>query len=289
MYGTLRNQYEIVYDAKVITADYLIRNIDYSFRLWEETPWGKHYSFNVFCEELLPYRIGIEPIENWKEAYYQRYQAMLDTAHFDRSSPLAAWRALFGYFSRKTAEGQAEWAFAYDLSIPNIGALTLLDLRYGNCQEQTDMFVYVMRSVGIAGGIDMIVQHPHERNLQHWWNYMRDKNGRCTTFDFYNEMNDPAEKMKTGIKCGVVYRKCFALQKESFSIKYYNRDVYIPPSLNNLFIKNVSYLYFDENPVGLHVGKEYKNGDVLYLSVFNNSTWIPVTWDEVKDGRVTFR
>ena len=37
------------YDAKVITSEYLIENIEYSFKVWRETPWGKYVSFDNFC------------------------------------------------------------------------------------------------------------------------------------------------------------------------------------------------------------------------------------------------
>jgi hypothetical protein len=33
----------------------------------------------------------------------------------------------------------------------------------------------------------------------------------------------------------------------------------------------------------------YQNGDILYLSVFNNSAWVPIAWREVEDGKVNFR
>ena len=38
-----------VYDAQVVTADYLIENIDLAFEAWNRYPWGKYYSFGDFC------------------------------------------------------------------------------------------------------------------------------------------------------------------------------------------------------------------------------------------------
>jgi hypothetical protein len=281
--------YQITYDAQVITAAYLIRNIDFSFRLWQEAPWGKHLGFEHFCEEILPYRLGNEPIEDWKEAYHQKYQYMLDTAHYDRSSPLAACRVIFSYLHSKTEKDLPEWVFAYDWNVSNLGAQTLLNLRYGTCQEQTDMLTYVMRSVGIPAGIDMMVQHPDNLDKQHWWNYMRDTSGVNIAFDYYYEMEEPAEKMTPIHKCGMVYRKCFALQAGSFPVRYPNKDIYHPPSLSDPFLKNVSEEYFHENPVTLPAGEAYRDGDVLYLNVFNNSQWVVMGWSEVKKGNAVFR
>ena len=44
------------YDIRTITADYLIWNIEYSFRLWETSTFLYHLDFNEFCEYVLPYK-----------------------------------------------------------------------------------------------------------------------------------------------------------------------------------------------------------------------------------------
>ena len=54
-------------DVTHITAEYLINNIDLAFKVWQEQPWGKTIPFDVFCEEILPYRLHTEPLENWRE------------------------------------------------------------------------------------------------------------------------------------------------------------------------------------------------------------------------------
>ena len=56
-----RNQ-KVIYDSHVITASYLIRNIDHAFGMWEKQPWGKYIKFEDFCEYILPYRVAFEPL-----------------------------------------------------------------------------------------------------------------------------------------------------------------------------------------------------------------------------------
>lgn len=70
-----------VYDAEVITADYLIDNIDHAFEVWGKRPWAKYYSFDDFCEYVLPYRIANEPLEAWRRVYYDRYAATVDSMY----------------------------------------------------------------------------------------------------------------------------------------------------------------------------------------------------------------
>ena len=57
-------------DVEVIKAQYLINNIEWAFKVWREAPWGKQISFDHFCNEILPYRVGSEPLEEWREHYY---------------------------------------------------------------------------------------------------------------------------------------------------------------------------------------------------------------------------
>ena len=53
-------------DLRHITADYLIRCIDASFDTWENTPWNDRYTFEQFCEYVLPYRSMTEYLSDWK-------------------------------------------------------------------------------------------------------------------------------------------------------------------------------------------------------------------------------
>ena len=61
-----------VYDCHAIKAEYLIENIDLAFAAWQKRPWRHALSFDEFCEWILPYRIGDEPLENWRKFFYQK-------------------------------------------------------------------------------------------------------------------------------------------------------------------------------------------------------------------------
>lgn len=70
--GFTYNHLPKIYDAHVITADYLIENIELAFEEWEKRPWNKYVSFDEFCELILPYRIDNEPLENWRSIYREK-------------------------------------------------------------------------------------------------------------------------------------------------------------------------------------------------------------------------
>ena len=65
-----------VYDAKVIKAEFLIHHIDQAFEVFEKRSWNKYLPFDDFCELILPYRIGDEPLEEWRGWYRERYESL---------------------------------------------------------------------------------------------------------------------------------------------------------------------------------------------------------------------
>ena len=69
--------FTITEDLKTIKSDYLIRNIDMAFEAWHKRPWGKHYTFQEFCEYLLPYRATNEELEEWRTTFLQQYSYIL--------------------------------------------------------------------------------------------------------------------------------------------------------------------------------------------------------------------
>ena len=69
-----RGDYTVEYDLHKITSDYLIRNIERSFKIWEEIKNHYDLSCEDFFEYVLPYRINDEPLTEWKDtAYYYLY------------------------------------------------------------------------------------------------------------------------------------------------------------------------------------------------------------------------
>jgi hypothetical protein len=55
-------------DIDSIKADFLISDIENAFEIWKK-PQSKGFSFNMFCEYILPYRISIEPLQDWRSTY----------------------------------------------------------------------------------------------------------------------------------------------------------------------------------------------------------------------------
>ena len=273
-FGSLRKKDGPVSDLKTMKSEYFIANIDHAFMVWEKQPWGKYIPFDLFCREILPYRIGDEPLEDWRKEYYDYFQPVLDSLLID-NNPVTACQIIYDTISKM------DWHFIQDLPVPNLGGKMLLKYRLGNCSEYSDFALYTMRALGICGGIDLIVQNPDYNFAYHYWNYMRDTTGQIKEFELYEMRPDGLRK---GIRLkGVVYRHHFCIQKEALCLSHPNRK--IPPTLVTPFLSNVSADYFKEYDITLSV----KATDELhYLYVFDNKGWKPVTWSKIGGKESTY-
>ena len=69
---------QLTYKRDIMTVDsaFLVNHIEWAFKVWREQPWGKHVDFDTFCEYILPYRIGDEPLSLWRKEIYECYSPM---------------------------------------------------------------------------------------------------------------------------------------------------------------------------------------------------------------------
>ncbi len=263
-----------VYDAQVITADYLIENINLSFKVWKECPWNKNLPFNDFCELILPYRIADEPLSNWRQIYFDTYFSSLDSIK-DNTDPLLACNVL----SKKLSE--QEFFYLTDFDLPHQNACFLLDHRVGYCREICDFAVYAMRACDIPVAVDMFVYSP-EYQGSHQWNVVRDTSGQY--YPFWITWYEMDRNMKgDGRKKGKVYRECFGVQEETVAGITNYKDV--PTLFKNRFVKDVTKDYTGKNEFTIDVDVE---APYIYLGVFSPKGWIPVDVAQNDGRKATF-
>lgn len=266
------------YDSRIIKADYLIENIDYSFKVWRERPWGEYISFADFCEFILPYRIKNEPLTHWKRTFYDHYTPILDSL-YNGTDVVEACTALNHYLISK------QWNYFAEINDPHLPADFLIDKRVGDCRDVTDRAIYVMRSVGIPIARDSYFYSPARRN-GHAWNALLDTTGLSVSF--FDTDFDPERGKQVSYVIGKVYRHCYAFQQErTLPLK---KGFKIPSPLNNFFLKDVSSEYFPTAP--FYVDCDYikdSSERPVWLGIFSTRGWIPIGEGEYKDGRACFQ
>lgn len=266
-----------VYDAKVITANYLIENIDLAFDVWKRYPWNRSLGFDDFCELILPYRIGDEPLSSWRKLYHDHYTAILDSA-YQGDDVIEANKAVDEELKK------VYYRWDTDFNIPHQSADFLFYYRVGFCREACDITLYAMRACGIPVACEYFVYSP-EYQQPHFWTTLRDTTGKFIQFGFNEFEASRIKPRNDGRKKGKVYRYCFGVQEELFS--GITTDEKVPALFRDRFIKDVTDNYFGENNVSVSVQSGYE--DYVYLGVFSPGGWIPVDMALNNKGSVTFR
>ena len=161
----LRPQPVVYQDIDSIHADFLIDNVDRAFESWRGNP-AASISFADFCEYVLPYRMSIEPLQNWRGLYTSRFnnlnagvnKGITDSLCLNIGTDLKKW-----FTNTYGIEEQKE-------PLPLLGSLQLLHRKKGACEDIADLTGFILRSKGYAASIDYIPAWSTASGL-HFLNY----------------------------------------------------------------------------------------------------------------------
>lgn len=255
-----QGDYTIEYDLNTITSDYLIRNIERSFEIWEEI--RNHYDLSCedFFEYVLPYRINNEPLIEWKDtAYYHLYDFRkgenmgFSLSHYE------------SYVSTKVNVHMDFWAFTNKLSDPLFKKYKI------DCIDKAYCMRIINQLFGIPTAVDFVPHYPTKEN-RHYWTIIRDH--RFVNSKYYYANTPYTAK---------VYRKTGFINP--IPVDEHN---FIPRFIRDPYKTDVTEEY--ENVARLEYKFETCQPDTkyAYLCVFNNLAWNEVAWGEMRRGKVTF-
>lgn len=268
-FGYLKNfpyhKLKKVYDIEHIRADFLIENIDHSFKVWKESRWGKYLSEEDFYELILPYRLGNERLTNWKKDLHQRFGSVLDSL-YQGDDPIVACDSMYRYVS-----GFMNWKYCDELNGPDMDADFLIREQTGDCRAVSAFTTYIMRSVGIPVSMDLYIYSTELANL-HCWNAVKGNAGKVSPFTL-GEVK-PSHSGRLFRKLGKVYRNTFAMNTSILQKSGMNR---LPSSLANIHWEDVTDNYHPSNEVKVDCSFA-KDEDIqeVFLGVFSINGWVAI-------------
>lgn len=266
-----------IYDCQVITSDLLIENIELAFKVWQEKPWSQSIDFDTFCEYILPYKVGNEPVESWRKQVLEEYEEALDS--LVTSTSIYEVATTLNMIIQKK-----DFHFSSQLQdAPDLGFMLLSKNFMGYCKNSTDYVTYCMRALGIPAGIDFVKQWGN-RSASHTWNFVLDEKGKTWPFDGYYTNLGVEYIHREYSKKAKVFRHSYKLSK----INLHNTK---EPLADSFFIdkniKDVSKIYWDNPPIKIDIPLNAKN-KTAYLCVFNNHEWIPVQFSKTIHNQFVF-
>ena len=65
-------------DLQQLSSDYLLENVQYAYKSWDESPWKDQISKDLFFNNILPYASINERRDNWRKSFYERFKPLIE-------------------------------------------------------------------------------------------------------------------------------------------------------------------------------------------------------------------
>lgn len=272
-------------DLQTIKSDFLIENIDLSFKAWQTGPWSLKCSFNDFCEYILPYRLIYPKWDNARKYFYEKYQDLPDSLIRLKNNYLIADYIKNDF--KQWYNGKWDDCFHKDLLITialrAIGIPTFFETvpNWGNMHSDHYFYRVLDREH------DTITKLIDNRNIPRDTRHII--SGSYFDEDVEHLLNsiDPKYQISFIKTIPKVFRNCFAIQYNSLAA-IAPEDENIPAFFDNDRLMDVTDRYLETCNVKIKIeGQE--NNQFAYLCVFDRNGWIPVHWAKINRNKAVFK
>ena len=279
---------QIVSDAQIIKADYLIKNIDASYDRWVNCDWASQITFDEYLEWLLPYKaIELQEMDAWRDtllAHFGKglehpikndveYNTTMATADMLRND---AYRGLnrYGLYTRA--------------GLPLLSAHLQASQTYGDIPDYALTAVLVMRSAGVPAVWDETPVGSRGTAATRWFVIISDRGQELTSeWDFSTQIGGSFFPYERGPK---VYRNTYSINPERWEYRQKAKYQY-PFELGKKDVTSKYFLTSDLSiPIEKGILKQVKDKYVYIASAVRNeeNPWQVVDFGVMKHGKAIF-
>ena len=241
----------LIKDIDIIVADSLIMSLEYSFKL-KDCEFAANYSFEQFCEYLLPYRVANEPLSyHWK----------WDCPQFAYLSGQSVSEVVKNINRQIHIDIAPEY---YQEPVKRFS--TILADKYGKCDDRTIFVAMVLRSMGIPAVYDFVPVWGSCNN-GHSFTSVILPNGTCMPL---SDQTTTADTILFWRKTPKIYRYTYYIDKKHSS------ENGMPPIADDNIIDVTSIYDIPQQNVALSsLAESVKD---TYLCVPLRGEWEPVVY-----------
>jgi hypothetical protein len=264
-------------DLELVTPDFLIQHIEQAFQAWQPS----QYDFKTFCEYILPYRVSVEPLQDWQEKYKTTYTQVVDNQLNKIKNNLAS-------NLKKLADYNNKWFLCtYKIEtrsepLPRLGALQLLHRKKGTCEDAAALTTFALRSIGLPSTTD-IVPYWATSTGGHTLNSTFDTNGKAIHFDVLS-MDSLKEFVREPAK---VFRATFSAQANALASQI-SQDEIPAGMLRSKCYVDVTQEYWQTRDLQCKIYTPQAENKIIYACVFNGGKFRPAWWGKARKDSVTF-
>lgn len=266
------------YDLKSIKSSYLINHIEESYKCWNNK-WCKHLSFEQFCRFILPYRVGSEPIEDWRKIISKELPWIKDI----KNSELTSYEAICRI--NDSLKNIINFSDIYD-KLTDQPISDMLRVKIGKCNDMTTFATLIMRTAGLP--VTVVSQA-----RGHSWNVFIDEDGNWR--DFMSSETNPCDSI-VSIHYKVfnryyskVYLKTFHIPKNRLKIISANTGIRFPGFMYSN-TEDITSKIMNTKDVTFTLNDEIKNRYGYLMSFRDNSKMgDPISFTTISDNKAVFK
>ena len=126
-------------DAKNLSADFLLKNVDLAYQAREATPWGKQIPEDIFFNDVLPYASVNERRDDWRGEFFARFLPLVAGCRTPGEAAQVLNREMFKlldvqYHARKRPK-------------PDQSPLESIEAKYASCSGLSILLIDACRAV----------------------------------------------------------------------------------------------------------------------------------------------
>lgn len=268
-------------DIKNITADLLIENIDFAFKAWG-LPWANHLNFQEFCELILPYRLGSEPLQRWRKLFFENNIWIKDSIR-DKKDIVKACCMINDRLKSDYSYRHGELDFYPGM----LDVEKVKKFGGGRCEDLNMLAGYCMRSVGVPIALEFTPYWSNSNYGGHSWLGVLNYTGKFVPFNSVYD-NPVVDSIPfRGARLAKAYRVSFAEQKDCFANTIDDLSQ-IPTFFRNKNFRDITVEYLKIKQVSIKLNSKPDSVKFAYLSILNGKDWKPIHWGKIQGDSVIF-
>ncbi len=284
----------VVPDVQVITAGFLIDNIDHAFQQWKTRPWAKHLTYDEFRDWILPYKVTeLQSFDDWREVLSGHYSDSISTVpadDFERNSIYGAMEIVRNEIHSEQSDIGIRVLWEERAGIPMRSAETWTRMTYGSCMDYVTMGTAVFRSMGLPVAVDMVPVWGRNSAGHSWYTFLDDRGREQVTIN--SLIMSAGQQFYPYERIPKVWRSSFVINRD-FE-EYQHQAKYVYPF--DPFMKDVTDYYNRTSDLKIEISdgivKKLEDKDYVYIAMavnFFGPEWYVLDYGRLKRRKAYFK
>lgn len=276
-------------DAQIITADFLIDNIDKSYTQWTTCPWASQVTYDEYLEWMLPYKaIELQELDAWRDSVLSHFNdgymhPIKNDVEYNTAMGVA------DMLRNECQEKMQRHGLYTKAGLPLLSAYLLPRQTFGDIPDYALMAVLLMRGAGIPAVLDETPVGSRGTAAVKWYVIMGDRGEEePSEWDLSTMIGGGFFPYERGPK---VYRNTYAIDNDRWEYKQKAKYQY-PFELGKKDITSKYFLTCDLLlPIDRTLRRRLKDRYVYIASAVRseNNPWQIVDFGRIQNGKAYFR